>query len=334
MSNETLAWLNRNVLIGFTDRRSTAWHYRSSEQGAEPNHYPGPIPVSEVTRRLFHWHAESHPVLVHAGSFGLRRVPNRQAITTSDTGDVLGIHMDGYGIHQFQNWLVDKVESILDNGLHVGSAGLLKNRAQAWVSVEMPDTITTPEGVPFRPNLTACTSHDGSLATTYKRMVTNIVCDNTMRAGLDENGQVIKIRHSRYAELKVLQARDALAMVMAVADNFADEVRQLSRIEVSDRTFGEFLRAYAPDRGTTRGKANVARVRSDLRALWTSDSRVEPWKNTAWGVVQAVNTYAHHKAPVRGTSRAERNLTRAVSDQAGAVDIGTLGTLDKVLSAA
>ena len=43
----------------------------------------------------------------------------------------------------------------------------------------MPDTITTPEGVAFRPNLLATTSFDGSSATTYKRTVTDTVYDNT-----------------------------------------------------------------------------------------------------------------------------------------------------------
>ena len=53
MSRETLQHLNTNTLIGNTDARGTAWHYRAEEQGAETNHYPGPIPVRDVERRLF-----------------------------------------------------------------------------------------------------------------------------------------------------------------------------------------------------------------------------------------------------------------------------------------
>jgi hypothetical protein len=33
---ETAQWLNRNVLIGYTDQRGTAWHYRATAQGASP----------------------------------------------------------------------------------------------------------------------------------------------------------------------------------------------------------------------------------------------------------------------------------------------------------
>ncbi len=51
----------------------------------------------------------------------------------------------------------------------------------------MPDTITTPEGVAFRPNLLATTSFDGSIATTYKRTVTDTMCDNTRELALSES---------------------------------------------------------------------------------------------------------------------------------------------------
>ena len=44
MSQESLESLNTNVLIGNTDHRGQAWHYRAGHQGDQPNHYPGAIP--------------------------------------------------------------------------------------------------------------------------------------------------------------------------------------------------------------------------------------------------------------------------------------------------
>ncbi len=55
MSHETASWLNTMTLIGFTERRGHAWHYRAERQGGEPNHYPDAIPVEDVRRRLFGW---------------------------------------------------------------------------------------------------------------------------------------------------------------------------------------------------------------------------------------------------------------------------------------
>jgi len=57
MSKEALKWLNTQTLIGFTEKRGNAWHYRVDLQSAEPNHYPGPVPVEDV-RRPFSWEPE------------------------------------------------------------------------------------------------------------------------------------------------------------------------------------------------------------------------------------------------------------------------------------
>ncbi len=332
MSKETLAWLNTNVLIGHTDRRGTAWHYRASAQGTEPNHYPGAIPVADVERRLFNWSAEEAEVLVNSPRFGIRRDPSRLAVLADDHGDVLGVHKRGYTIHQYREWLLENVEILLDGGLSIGSAGLLRDRCQAWVSVELPDTLTTPEGMDYRPHLTACTSHDGSLKTTYKRMVTVVVCDNTLSAGLEERGSEIKIAHRGQADLSVLQARQALNLIEVVSDTFAAEVRTLSRIDVSDAAWEAFVHAHAPDQFTPRAQNNAEKLRSELTELWRNDPRVSPWKNTALGVVQAINTHKHHLAGVRGVSRVERNMENAVNGVIDRLDRKTMRTLNTVLT--
>lgn len=64
MSKETLTDLNTHTLIGHTDTRGTAWHYRAELQGDQPNHYPDAIPVDDVATRLFGWDAEQRPVAV------------------------------------------------------------------------------------------------------------------------------------------------------------------------------------------------------------------------------------------------------------------------------
>jgi phage/plasmid-like protein (TIGR03299 family) len=141
-------------------------------------------------------------------------VPDRQAITRSDTHAVLGIFTDGYQRHQYDQWLLSTVANILDDDLCISSAGLLRGGAIAWVKVSVPESITTPEGVTFRPNLLATTSFDGSIATTFKRTVTDTVCDNTRELALAEAGQSYKVKHSRHSTLRLADARQALAMIM------------------------------------------------------------------------------------------------------------------------
>lgn len=133
MSKETISWLNLNTLIGFTDKRGHAWHYKAAEQGQESNHYTGAIPVADVERRLFNWTAvEGSIVATHMSVDGVITTadPDRKAIMRSDTGAILGIFKNGYEPHQYTEWLLNTVATILDDSLSIGSTGLLKGGAR------------------------------------------------------------------------------------------------------------------------------------------------------------------------------------------------------------
>ncbi len=355
MSRETLQHLNTGTLIGNTDHRGTAWHYRAAMQGEETNHYSGPVPVADVERRLFHWHAESRRLAVEvpatletmthlcvdATPARWEVVEDRQAIARSDEhgGTVMGIFAPGYTRHQYKDWLLGTVANILDDDLSISSAGLLRGGAVAWVEVSVPESITTPQGVTFRPNLLATTSFDGSIATTFKRTVTDTVCDNTRELALAESGQAYKVKHSRHSSAKLASAREALALVHTLAEDFAAEVAELCSTQVTPAQWAMFLDAHVPKVDVKTGQPLAGRSltmadkkRDALAGLYVHDHRVAPWSGTALGVLKAVNTYEHHSGTVRGATRAERNMLRAVTGDFGAVDRSTWASLGKVLT--
>lgn len=356
MSAETDLHLNTNVLIGFTDKRGTAWHYRADFQTIDPvtghvgNHYPGPIPIDHVNTRLFNWEALSSPIFTLVpnpdydpdGQEGInnppeimRPVEGKQLLTHSGTDIDLGIHNVTYEIHQYQEWLVNVFGRLLDDSdLGIASAGLLAKGAQAWVSLELPDTIGTPEGVEFRPFLLGATSHDGSISTIYKRAMQFVVCDNTLSMALREKGQQYKIRHTRNSSVRLPEARDALNLLYVDAENFAEEVKELCALTVTDKQWSEFLDAHIPlpeEDGVGRTKAG--NKRDEWTELWNSDPRVSPWKNTAFGVLQAGNTWNTHIAAFKTSknTRGSRNMTNFISGASDAHDNKVLNNLYKVL---
>lgn len=335
MSAETMEWLNSMTLIGFTLKRGEAWHYRSDLQADEPNHYPGEIPVDDVLRRLFNFDVLEQPIyiVVERGGKNVREeIPGRKAMVTSDDNSVLGIFKEGYQGHSYKEWLLDNVSNILGDNLSIGSAGLLRNRGQAWVSVEMPDNITTPEGVEFRPHLLATTSFDGTLATTYKRCCQLVVCDNTRDMALSEKGQQIKVKHSKYSLLKIGDAKEALAIVHTMADDFAKEIETLCKWKVSDKQFNSHLDLVVPvpdDDG--RGKTVAENKRAEIINLYNNDERAAMWNGNAFGVLQAHNTWVHHYAQVRkGAPRVIRNMENVVKDKFAAFDSDILMKLATV----
>jgi phage/plasmid-like protein (TIGR03299 family) len=340
MTREGTANLADNVLVGFTNDRGNAWWNSRGTNGVDSkgreNHFPGAIPPEVVRERLYYWQAVSSELFVPNVSGGdddpeFLPVPERQAILRSDNGHVMGIFKAGYTIHQYDEWLMGTIATILDDDLSIGSAGLLQNGAVGWVSVEVPENIVTPEGVEFRPNLFGVTSHNGTMATMFKRCVTNIVCDNTLNCARNEAGQQIKVKHTRNSGFKIATARDALAVVHSAADDFAAEVAALSAVKVTPRQFSKFLDTFSPvpkgDDASKRAVTLSENRRAILTNLWKSDPRVHPWAGTGFGVLQMVNTFDQHFTTVRqnATSDEEKAFQRWERSIVGSVN----GDLDK-----
>tara|TARA_Y100001951_G_scaffold89117_1_gene81233 strand:+ start:67 stop:1125 length:1059 start_codon:yes stop_codon:yes gene_type:complete len=327
-----MEWLNQNCLIGFTSKRGTAWHYKESSQGDEPNHYPEAIPVEDVERRLFYWDARSYPLTIPvpcgyddpdmdgfdpAGApIKHVRLEDYQAIGRDDDHSVFKVFKSGYTIHQYREWLLGSVSNLIDDDLAVGSAGLLQNGGTAWVSIELPDNIETPAGFTIRPSLVAATSHNGTLATSFKLTSVAVVCDNTLLWGLSGEGQMFKARHSKHSGFKLQTAREALDIVHIAGDDVVAAIDKLSNVTVSDFQYERIVNRLVPMPSlATSNQAGVTRAtnkQARLRTLWNEDERVLPWKNTALGVVQATNTFNHHYL---GTDkrRAERNMLNALN---------------------
>lgn len=343
MSKETLTWLNQNTLIGFTAKRGEAWHYRASEQGDESNHYPGAIPADDVRRRLFSWTpVEGDLTSTFVTPDGVTTItdPTRKTIIRPDTATILGVFRQGFQVHGYDLWLIKNLEALLDDDVQIGSAVLLKGGAVAAVQVELSDTISTPEGVDFRPFLSSATSLDGSLASTYCVGSQVIVCDNTLHAAHREGGaSQVKIRHSKNSMGRIGEVRESLGILIAEADDFSASVAELCATVVTDRQWGQFLDAHvslddaktkAPKVG--RAKTNATNKRDLLGSLYATDPRVAPWKGTAFGVLQAVNTYAHHEGIVRNMTRPERNMLATVEGDWRRLGQDVMSTLDRVLA--
>lgn len=327
MSKETHEWLSNNVLIGFTEKRGNAWHYREGDQ----NHYTGPVPVADIERRLFHWEPETVPLYVPVGTAGTEflEVPGRVAVRRPDTGHVLGVFKDSVNPHPFREWLLTNVTNVLGE-LQVASAGLLKGGAVAWVQAEMPDNVVTVDGVEFRPFFNAFSSLDGSFASTYKTGVTNVVCDNTMRAAQNEETAQIKFKATRNSKFQGQKVRDALGIVHAVADEFSELAHKLCAMDFTDRQFEGLVDILAPqpnadDEPSKRAVTMAENKRDAFWTMWREDERVAPWNGTGWGAYQAANTYGQHVATVKGgATRAERNMLNSLSGKTDADDVRTL----------
>jgi len=147
-------------------------------------------------------------------------------------------------------------------------------------------------------------SNPEPIATTFKRTVTDVVCDNTREAALAEIGQAQRVKHSRHSHAQLAPAREALAVVHTIADG----LRPRGHSPVRDRRLGPRLgqvprhpcQPRRPHRCSAEGTLTLAdRKRDTLQQLYRHDERVAPW--AGYGVRSGPGRQ-HLAAPTRAQS--------------------------------
>jgi phage/plasmid-like protein (TIGR03299 family) len=333
------------ILYGFAEKRGrNAWWYdpQLDAELTESTHYQGAIPIDDVKRRLFSWHAVKGEIAATAilPTGVLSSLPTKfVAVMRDDTGEILSIPTKAWEPHQYDEWLVDALGDLLDDsslGLGIGSAAVFNGGRLAFVSIDVPDNIVTPEGVKFRPHILATTCMDQTIKSTYNSCITNCECDNTHGAGLAEGqGHSYKVKHTKNSEFKALDGREAIGIIYEAADDFKAEVAGLCATTVTNKQWSQYLDIKIPvkEDATDRSKTIAANKRAIIEGLWRNDPRVAPWANTAWGVVQAVNTAETHEWSVKGDRR-ERNLNKIIKGEFADLDAETASVLSQVLATA
>lgn len=347
MGAETMEWYNTRNLIGRTDEHGNAWHFSAEHQGDEPNHYPGFIPREDLTRRIFNWQAISEPMYrldMTTDGVGYVEVEGRKLLLRSDTRETLNVTSDRYGVHQYDEVLVNNIADLLDvsdGQLGIASAGELEQGGTAWVQVEMTEGVTVGDDLLF-PFLTGASSHSGRYATQYRAGARRVVCDNTLAALMNYDGgntatDIVKVKHTKHSALRIEDARRVLGIAFATRDAFTAEVEQLLATTVSGHDFLTIVDAIYPkpeaksDDKDVNAKAqlNFQNRRDGHLTMFLdrNDDRIAPWSGTGWGAVQTINTWAQHNSPIRDEARrAERNRLRFLD--------GAVGTLDRKAVAA
>lgn len=325
----TLAgFINDRVWIGHAEQRKT---FEGSVPRDEALAFLD-IPVQEFNPQVPILTPDGVKIVVDEGHKGILR---------TDTEEVFKYFKPGYKMHRFPEWLVNNVDVLLDGGLGIGTVALTKGGARAFVQAELPEgriaTAPGAEPVKHSPHITAATSLDGSIATTYGIGSRKWICENEMslagwRSMVSSFSAFTKIRHTSGSLVRIGEVRSNLGFVVEeIGDAFDQEFRELVAQHVSDQKFAEILAAYSGVDKAKEGRSKtIAQGKVDaLTNLWVNDQRVAPWRNSAYGVLAAFNTAAHH---VFGADkgRAERNNDRIVTDEWAKFDSGVLSLIESV----
>lgn len=351
MSKYSLTYLRNNTLIGDVKKNGLPWTARCLEVDVTDTNDNGDswlfedgVPVERVIEHFNSFKVASFPtghireyregdkdredVYVFQPGVGQKRLTivvdqTRQMVADIQRDTAHFVPKAGYQIHDFRETLIDRVERIIGDELHIDSAGILADGAEGWVSVSTGDLTCTPEGVEYYAHLLASSSHNGTLASTLQAVNQMTVCDNTRAIALGEgraNGTMTSSRHSKQSDARLKrgedEARSAMGLIVVAMEEFEAEVKRLCEITVTDNQWSEFLDSLSPVK-EDMSKAAVTRAenfRDSVSLLYTKDERVSPWTGTAFGALQALSTFDLWERQAYGTTdHYARNMRESIT---------------------
>ena len=180
----------------------------------------------------------------------------------------------------------------------------------------MPADLTIDGDVHW-PFITFSNSHDGSAACRVDLTCVRAECRNSIRIGRANAGGSLSMRHTRNVNARLRSAGDVLGLVDGFTREFRKEVEALMARTVTGTEFDALMQDLVgvPEGVTDRIRNNASLREQMVREFYESPADGGNYKGTAWGVVNAVNSFELWAAPVRGSSsqRQARTLTRLTS---------------------
>lgn len=343
-----------DIMIGNTSRRQVAGGGAWFGKGQVKASYEDAIPVQHVYDNLLNWepievpNANLIPLQDSVGADGflddgtpyrLNIRDDYKAIVRSDNYASLGVFKNAYDSSAY-NRMVAFIQDVFQGHLPVWNAGLLGGGKKFFITVGMDQTMHDDKsGLDFWPYLMFHSSLDGSLANTFVPGTGVAQCDNmfpAMRKAATAAGRLVKFKRSRHSlsDIRIKSLRDALGIMTIEAEQFSDDLHNLVDTPLTRADFHKALGVILPTPNDDAAKAAVTRYenqRDALVDLYLGSPMVEPWKDTAFGFVQMINTYNNRYKAVRGALQVERTFERALSGSLAEADSEAVRALELVL---
>jgi phage/plasmid-like protein (TIGR03299 family) len=318
----------------FASARQHAWHRLGTV-------LPDSFTASQAMEyaRLGWWNVRKEhlqAVVVTGDGVSTIDVPERYATVRTNpvTGAPEALGVVGASYVPIQNEEhCDLLDALVDeSGAHFETAGSLKGGRQVFISMKLPDVMLIGGVDAVDTYLTACNSHDGSMA--FRLMVTpvRVVCANTLAAAIRRAKASFSIHHTTGARSQIQAAREALGLTFRYNAEFQAEAEKMLDTAMTDAQFQQIVRELWPvtDDPSVRTRNNTARRDTELTYLWQDADTNKAIRGTRWAGYQAVTEYLDHYTPVgpnRDTAkvRAERAISAAVTGvKARAFDLLTV----------
>jgi phage/plasmid-like protein (TIGR03299 family) len=245
------------------------------------------------------WNVEQFPVFVDN-----KKVENSFGNVRSDTGDCLGIVSKKYVPMQNRDAFafVDDLMGLDEAVVKYESAGSLWGGERIWMMARIPDSKILDDTIANY--LFISNSHGGKSSVKCGISNVRIVCNNTLQLATESAPRVWSARHMSSIEERKKEAMQALGFSSSYIKQMEDRANKLYSIKVEPNYILDKLFVLKED-VSERIKRNILETREEILSIHNNKNDLGNFRNTGWGVYNAVADYVSNSEPLRKTDTFE-----------------------------
>lgn len=295
----------------FSAGRLKPWHY--AEHPDQVNLIQeAPNSKEALIAAGLDWNVEQTPVFMEDGT----EIKNYKANVRSDDKSVLGIVSDRYKIVQNNEAFsfTDNIVGETENGIvRYETAGSLNGGKRVWLLARMPETKILGDEV--EPYMCFTNAHDGTGAIKVVTTAIRVVCNNTLSLALSGARRSWSTKHIGNLNEKLAEAKYCLGMANKYMSALEEEADRLANTHISREQLDAILNELFPvdENDSDRKKANVQSMKDGFYICYAMPD-IAQYRDTAYGVINAMSDYAWHTAPKRNSPTFEEKRFEKVLD--------------------
>jgi phage/plasmid-like protein (TIGR03299 family) len=246
------------------------------------------------------WDVVQKPICVDG-----KEVENYLANVRDNDNKVLGIVTERYCIVQNRD-AFDFTDNLIGDEVKYETAGSLRGGKCIWLLAKMPtEKVLDDEVTPY---LCFSNTHDGTGAIKVCLTPIRVVCNNTLNMALSSAKRSWSTKHVGDISKKMDEARKTLVLAHEYMTEFHKEADILANSTITDVQIDEFLLKLLPTNEDTskRQLANVEATKEGIMACYYAPD-IMKYRNTKYGVINAIADYVDHSNPLRNTQNYREN---------------------------
>lgn len=193
----------------------------------------------------------------------------------------------------------DFVNLLLGEGIEYESAGALNNGKTVWLLAKLPETEIV--GDKIEPYLVFTNSHDGKNAIRVAVTPIRVVCQNTLNMALGGSKRIWSARHMGDLSDKMIQARLTLDLAKNYLLSLNEIGNQLSIQSINEQYSIDMSKILFPtkDNDSNRKMEIALKQQNDFLFRLQNAPDLENFRDTKWGVMNAITDSVLHSEPAR-----------------------------------